>query len=341
MHLRYRLLLTPLTLLVIAAPGSGLAQERTATPAAPAATPASGSEVAVVWQIYGGPDRSFDDPFQLAIDSKGNLWVADGQNSRFQIFAPDGTFLDSWGTPGRGEGEFDFTNQDRDPSGAVAFDPAGNIYVADPGNHRVQKFDPNRLFLSSWGSEGTGPGQFLHPYDIAIDAVGRVYVIDDGRDDIQVFDGHGQLLATIAGPGIGEGRLFDTGSLAIAPDGSVWVADWGNYRVQKFSPDGAFLLAIGEPGLTEGTFNGPVDVAVDPQGHVFVVDTGNYRVQVFDQDGRFLTAFGSYGTDAGEFATPVGIAVDADGNLYVSDAGLDRVTRFALGPIANAGTPIP
>jgi DNA-binding beta-propeller fold protein YncE len=321
-------------------PGDARAPE--ATPVA-RATPAARA-VPVAWQSTGGADLPFVDPFQLTIAPDGTLWVADGQNSRFQHFAPDGTFLEVWGTPGSGEGEFDFTFVDWDASGAMAFDAAGNRYVADPGNHRVQKFDPNGAFVMTWGQEGSEPGEFGHIYDIATDGAGRIYVIDDVRNDIQVFDGTGRLVATIASQGLGAGEPFDTGGLAVAPDGTIWVADWGTARLQQFSPEGRFLTSVGGFGSAEGSFRGPIDVAVDQEGRVFVVDNGNDRVQVFDREGRFLIAFGTFETDTAEFAMPAGIAVDDTGTLYVSDVGFDRVTAFRLPlgrPGASAATATP
>ena len=290
------------------------------------ATPVAAS-LAVVWTTKGGPNLPFDDPFQLAIDPAGNLWVADGNNHRFQIFAPDGTFLEAWGTEGAGAGEFDFVDRGLDQTGAVAF---GNdaIYGVDPGNDRIQKFTPEREFVLAWGSAGVGEGQFLHPYDITLDDQGRVYVIDDRRDDVQVFDGDGSFRFAFAGHGEEPGQLSDTGGLAIAPDGTIWIADWGSARVQTFAPDGQFLTAFGGPGLAPGRFAGPIDVAVDGKGRAYVSDVFRYDVQVFDGDGRFLMTLGEYGLKENQFAQPGGIAIAADGTIYVSDGGLDRVTAF-------------
>ena len=198
------------------APAAATPASNTPTVSPPAVT-LTASPVEVIWQTNGDLDAPLTDPFQLAIDPDGNLWVADGQSSRFLIFAPDGTFLETWGTPGSGDGQFNFVSEQSDPTGAVAFDLAGNLYVLDPGNHRVQKFASDRTFLTSWGSEGNGDGQFGHPYDIATDADGRVYVIDDVRDDIQVFASDGRYRSTIASHGRDEGQLYDTGGIDHRP----------------------------------------------------------------------------------------------------------------------------
>jgi DNA-binding beta-propeller fold protein YncE len=301
------------------------------------ATPVTAA-LAVAWTTQGGPDLPFDDPFQLAVDPEGNLWVADGNNHRFQIFAPDGTFLEAWGTEGDGEGEFDFVDFAWDQTGAVAFGDDA-IYVLDPGNDRVQKFTAEREFVLAWGDEGHDDGEFQHPYDIAVDGQGRVYVIDDVRDDVQVFDGDGNFLFAFAGHGRDPGQLSDTGGMALAPDGTVWIADWGMSRVQTFSPDGRHLTVLGGPGLSDGRFAGPIDVAVDGEGRAYVSDVSRYDVQVFDRDGHYLMTLGEYGLGEDQFAQPGGIAIAADGTIYVSDGGLDRVTAFQ--PVPAIGMPVP
>ena len=121
--------------------------------------------VAFLWETRGDPASPLGYPSHLAVAPDGNIWVADGDNNRFQIFAPDGTFLEAWGTPGSGEGEFDFTTVGWGgyDEAAIAFAPDGTFYVADTGNHRIQKFGPDRGFLTAWGSEGRSPGSSAPP----------------------------------------------------------------------------------------------------------------------------------------------------------------------------------
>src|SRR6187402_2194891 len=103
------------------------------------ATPAAGP-VQFLWETRGDPADPLGNPAFLAVAPDGNVWVTDGPHNRFQIFAPDGTYLETWGETGAGEGQFDFTTVGwyGYDHGAIAFAPDGGFYVADPGNFRIQ-----------------------------------------------------------------------------------------------------------------------------------------------------------------------------------------------------------
>ena len=92
----------------------------------------------------------------------GNLWVLNGPKGQFQnSLSPDGAFIEAWGSPGTGEGEFDFVRPDGLSYGDVAFAPDGGFYVVESGNQRVQRFDADRQFVTMWGSKGEVDGQFM------------------------------------------------------------------------------------------------------------------------------------------------------------------------------------
>jgi DNA-binding beta-propeller fold protein YncE len=307
-----------------------------ATPATPEAT-----EVVAeyLWETQGPTDQPIDHPGLLAIDADGNLWIPNIATSQIQIYSPDGTFLEAWGKPGNGEGQFDFMwHREQIGGGAVAFDHVGNIYVVDEGNFRIHKFAPDRSFLLSWGGQGSGDGQFIGPDSIAVDA-GRVYVADGDRDDVQVFDSDGNYLDSIGGFGLGEGQFyFLCGSgVAFAPNGDLLVSDACAHRVQRFSPEGTYLSTIGGVGSGDGQFNHPNQIAVDGAGRIFVADLSNRRIQVFAEDGTFLGVWGGFGTGPGRFVAPLGIAVDGKGHVYVSDFDEDRLMAFQLLPPFGPG----
>ncbi len=307
--------------------------------ASPVATPLP-SPVEFLWESSGDPDLPLGNPSHLTVSPDGSIWVADGDNNRFQIFAPDGSLLEVWGTTGSGEGELDFTTVGWGgfDEGAIAFAPDGSFYVADVGNHRIQKFGPERQFLTAWGSEGRGPGQFDTPIDLVVDEQGLVYVLDSFRNDsrsepgtgaLQVFDAEGQYLTEWGEQGFEPGQLREPFGIGLDADGTLLIAEFGNNRVQRFTPEGELLDGWGTFGVTDGEFIWAMDAAVDAVGNVFVTDYSNHRVQVFDRDGQFLAKWGSYGSNAGEFTYALGVAIGADGTIYVTDEG-KRLQAFRV-----------
>jgi DNA-binding beta-propeller fold protein YncE len=302
-----------------------------ATPAAVAA-PAMAGQLEFLWESNGGAEP-IASAYGVGVDPQGNVWVSDSQD-RFHIVAPDGTFLETWGTSGSGEGEFEFFSANAPVGrgyGDVAFDAEGNIYVADTGNSRVQKFSPDRTFLLSWGGEGENDGQFLSPSGIAVGPDGSIYVSDEGRGVVQRFDNEGRYLSTVIARGTKTGLesiLFNPAGLAVAGNGDVLIADYNNQRIMRLTSAGELLATWGASGSGDGEFNNPNDVAVDAQGRIYVADDFNNRVQVFSEDGEFLHAAGTLGGDPGELDDPLGVAASADGIAYVSDRNGIQAFRF-------------
>src|SRR5207249_459619 len=277
---------------------------------------------------WGGPvDGELYYPLAVATDGSGNVYVADSRFSRIQKFDANGTFLTAWGSPGSGNGQFGGGS----PNGAYAYDPSGvatdgsgNVYVADAGNHRIQKFDANGTFLTAWGSPGSGNGQFgggspngAYAYDpsgVATDGSGNVYVADAGNHRIQKFDANGTFLTAWGSPGSGDGQFRGPEGVATDASGHVYVTDYYGGRIQKFDANGTFLTAWGGFSYLTG-------VAADASGNVYVADAVNLRVQKFDASGAFLAAWGSERAP-GEFGTPPSaVATFGSGNVYVADGG--------------------
>src|ERR1051325_5708081 len=149
------------------------------------------------------------------------------------------TFVLSWGVRAGGH-----NGQVLTPYG-VATDASGNVYVADTGNDRIQKFDPTGAFITTWGGTGYGAGQFRQPYGIGTSRGGYVYVSDTVNRRIQKFDANGKFVAVWGFGGYGDGQFVDPAGIATDAAGNVYVADSGNDRIQKFDSSGTFLVAWG------------------------------------------------------------------------------------------------
>jgi DNA-binding beta-propeller fold protein YncE len=234
-------------------------------------------------------------------------------------------FINSWGSNGTGDGEFNFTN------GISVDSSTGYVYVADKDNYRIQKFDSNGTFITKWGSNGTGDGEFNFTNGISVDSsTGYVYVADAGNNRIQKFDSNGTFITKWGTTGTGDGEFnFHHGISVDSSTGYVYVVDWDNNRIQKFDSNGTFITKWGSNGKGDGEFSYIRDIYVDSStGYVYVAESENHRIQKFDSNGTFITKWGSNGKGDGEFGAPFGISVDSStGYVYVADS-YDRIQKF-------------
>lgn len=242
-----------------------------------------------------------------------------------------------WGGPGSGNGQFD-TPWD------VALAPDGDLYVADRGNRRIQRFSATGEYLEQWGSLGSEPGKFgADLVGVAVAPDGKVFALDQRSGGsgfrIQRFDAAGTYEVGWGGEeGAGLGQFDEPTDIAVGPDGRVYILEAGNHRVQSFDADGSDAAAWGTAGTGgEGEFADPTTIAVDPSsGDVYVADGGvTPQVQAFTASGSFITQWGTTGSAEGQFPSHglVAIAVGADGDIYTRETqplgeGGNRFQRF-------------
>jgi streptogramin lyase len=228
-----------------------------------------------------------------------------------------GATVELIGTFGGGDGQFSLAS-------GVATDGAGNVYVADTQNHRVQKLTGDGVFLAKWGSFGTGNGQFNEPAAIAVDAAGNVYVVDQVNRRVQKFTSSGVYLTQWGSLGSGNGQFdFPTG-IAIDPNGIVYVAEGGNARVQKFTGDGTY---IGQWAMPLGAT--PDDITVDRLGNVYVPTGTGGHVFRFTTNGLLLNVIN---LGPGATSVPSSVGVDAAGSVYIGEGATTRVLKFVTSP---------
>lgn len=265
----------------------------------------------------------FDQPTGMVTDDFGNLFVADFNNHRIQVFDRSGQFLSTWGEYGSAPGAFKY------PAG-LALTSSNAILVADHGNHRLQKFTRDGKFLSEVGPHNAVPAPISLPFWVASAPNGRIYLSSSQSETVQVLASNGGELGVwgTSRAGSAPGEFSRPSGIAVTDTSDVLVADFQNARMQRFTTSGGFLGAWGEPGAGPGEFAGPLGVAIGPTGDIFVTDSENARVQVFDENGSFLRAWGSSGEVPGRFLLPGGITVDAAGDVYVADLEGDVVQKF-------------
>jgi tripartite motif-containing protein 71 len=375
----------------------------------------------------GGLGGELNGPVGIAVDSSGNVYVADATNNRIQKFDSSGAWERTWGNgvnggagfevctvasscqPGAGGG---LGGEMSNPNG-VAVDSGGQVYVADAFNNRIQKFDSAGTWQRAWGNGVSGGGGFevctfavscvsgtpgvlggemVNPQGVAADSGGRVYVADTFNNRIQRFDSSGTWQRAWGGAvnltsggsvctaasgdtcqagtsgGLG-GQLSTPQGVATDSGGNVYVADSDRSRIQKYDGSGSWQRTwgggvnggggfevctvasscqTGFEGGSGGAMNNLGGVAADAAGHVYVGDTFNNRIQKFDSAGTWERAWGKGvnlgafgvctvaasclggggGGQGGQMSFPEGAAVDSGGNVYVADTFNNRIQKF-------------
>ena len=225
-------------------------------------------------------------------------------------------FFQAWGRQGTSTGDFYM------PYGVAA--RAGNVYVADTFNNRVQVFDKNGVFRRSWGQVGSGSGSFTRPYDVAVDGEGNIYVADTYNFRVQKFDANGSFLLQWGQKGRGTGDFAFLSGVASGPGEMVYTVDSKLNRVQVFDSYGRYLRSWGRKGRGTGDFVAPMGLTVDSEGNVYVADSKMRRVQKFDAQGRFLVAFSD------KLSYPTDVAVDpVSGNVLVLDGASSHLWEMS------------
>jgi RHS repeat-associated protein len=184
-------------------------------------------------------------------------------------------------------------------------------------------------YASSFGSSGTGNGQFAHPAGEAIDSKGNLWVVDENNNRVQQFNEKGEYVTKFGTSGSGNGQLSRPTDIAIDAKGNLWVVDTNNNRVQEFNEKGEYLAKFGSAGSGNGQFSEPEGIAIDSKGNIWVSEVANARLQKFNEKGEFIKVVGTHGAGTGQLAEPTGIDVDAGDNVWVTDWANQRVVEFS------------
>lgn len=277
------------------------------------------------WGRYGTRPGEFNEPAGIAVDSHGNVYVADFGNNRIQKLSSSGRVLAVWGSYGSTRGEFDL------PLG-LTVDAQDNVYVADYLNSRIQELSPSGKVLEVWGGTcGAAPRQFCDPFDVAVSPTGDIYVADFGNNRILRLSPAGRQLSTWSMPGFSRltaapyGPNCPTG-VAIDARGNVYVLRHGSTVVYKFSAWGK-LLATWDVSPHSSSY--ATGLALDSHGRLIVV-RGNqlYRVSPDGQSTAPLSTE-TQPIPVG-FDQPSVLATGPHGTVYiVTGPSRDRVEQLS------------
>ncbi len=299
-------------------------------------------------------EARFADPYGLAFGGTGTLYVSDGgENNRIRRLSTEGQVDTLAGgaaeglRDGRGAAAAFHT-----PSG-LAIDAAGNLYVADTGNHAIRKVTPDGSVttLAGNGTPGfrDGPAAqalFNGPLAVAVDGQGQVWVADSYNDRIRVIGSDGQV-RTVAGgdrPGWADGpagvsRLDTPSGLAIDDAGTLWIADTRNDAIRRIGSDGQLVTAWRStpdaPADKASPLRRPLALAVTADGHFYVAVQRRGSLLQIAPDGRIqeLLAGGAV-----RFARPTALVLDGKGHPMVADAAGRRIHHVQAAPLGTEAT---
>lgn len=303
----------------------------------------------------------FEAPMGVAVDPMSHVWVVDAEGPTLRRVSPSGevtTLAGLDGQPGSATEAIGAAARFTNPQG-IAFDRAGNAYVADAGLHVIRKISPTgyvTAFVGLSGSAGSADGtgvdaRFSHPSGLAFDGTTYLYVADRDNHTIRKVT-TGGVVTTLAGtagtPGTSDGTglaasfRFPEG-LAVGLTGEIYVADTGNHILRRIETGDVVVTIAGIAGAA-GTTDGPVSFALFNQpsgvalanGLLYVTDRGNHTVRTVDASNVATLAGnpGSNGTDDGSgsaasFDSPQAIAAEPTGELLVADTGNGTVRRVS------------
>jgi uncharacterized protein (TIGR03437 family) len=308
-------------------------------------------------------------PIAVALDSSGNLYIADSANNRVRKVTKStgkiATLAGNGVAQYSGDGGAATSASLNVPYG-VAVDASGNVFIADFLNHVVRKVTSGGTIstvagTNSFGFSGDGgvgtSAQLNRPFGLAVDSAGNLFIADSNNYCIRKLDTNGNI-STVAGLATSNGYSGDGGSatkakmsapygVAVDKAGNIYIADSGNNRIRKVSNGVITTIAgTGTKGFSgdggpavNAQLNNPYGLSVDAVGNVFVSDYGNYRVRLISTDGKITTLAGfavGYGGDGGPAINatlnfPTGTVSDSSGNLYIADSGNNVIRMMAPG----------
>jgi uncharacterized protein (TIGR03437 family) len=309
----------------------------------------------------GGPasSASLNFPRSVAVNSTGEVYIADQQNRRIRKINLDGAISTVAGGGGRSPFDVDHAMlaSFEVPSG-IAVDKVGSLYIADRVYNRVFKVAQDGRLIGIAGNGrmgfmGDGVSAIMTalnlPTSVAVDTEGRVYIADLGNHRVRRVDVSG-IITTVAGNGMdgfsGDGdvavraSLSSPGGVTADEMGGLYIADTGNGRVRRVSGE--------KISTVMGSLSTPWSVAVEGTGSVYVSEEGNHTVRKVSPNGPTMTLAGNGSTgfsgdggpaDRASLNLPAGIALDAGGNVYIADSANDRVRKVLAKPPISVVTP--
>jgi type VI secretion system Hcp family effector len=309
-------------------------------------------------------------PSGAAVDSSGNLYIADYYNNRIRKVDTSGVITTVAGIDGKGGFSGDggaATSAKLYYPHSVALDTSGNLYIADSQNHRIRRVDKKtRVITTVAGIDGKGgfsgdrgaaiSAQLNYPHGVALDTLDNLYIADTFNHRIRRVDTSG-VITTFAGTGKGgfsgdrgaatSANLFFPHGVALDTSGNLYIADSQNHRIRRVDKKSREITTVagtgtadylGDDGLAKNAnLNRPSGVALDTLDNLYIADLYNHCIRKVDKTTDVITTVAGTGTadysgDGGpakdaQLNYPRGVVLDSSGNLYISDSNNHRIRK--------------
>jgi YD repeat-containing protein len=317
----------------------------TTTPAGNAKNPAP--SYAFAFGTRGTGKEEFEKLDGDALDSSGNVWIANTGDNKVVKYTSVGKYVAAYGQVGE-EALYEH------PTGIAINQSTGDVYIADDGDYnRIVELSSAGKLVRYIGASGTGAGEVSEPWGVGLDAKGDLWVADRKNQRVDEFNEEGKFINAIGwGVSNGESKLqvctttckaglsgsgngeFAAPSYVAVSGGNIYVSDKTNNRVEEFNEKLEFVRTIGSAGGGSGQFSEPGGLTFDSAGNLYVADTGNDRIQELTSTGTPIRSFGTSGSGNGQFSEPEGVTIAAAGKLYIADGGNTRMQEW----VANAAS---
>lgn len=261
-------------------------------------------------------------PTDVAVDSKGTIYVADGARDRIAVFSKDRQFQTATTRP---------AGQSLKRPVGISIDAQDNLWIADSGHQRVLGITPDDKLIDKIDLPAVDEKRIASPTSVLVTPDNkRIYIVDNPNHRLFIRDNATKTISVQGKLGQAAGQFNYPFMLGRANNGDILITEAIGSRVQVLGANDKWAGAIGSWGVELGQLFRPKGVVVDKAGRIFISDSTLYVIQAFDARGRVIGCLTTPDGRPMKFEHPMGMAFDNQGRLYVVELNAHRVAILTL-----------